>query len=119
MTLSPARRLAAAAAVALLIGSAFHLVRGDRYRLYTHRQAARCWDAVVALAPPTSSLRLASVDVADGDAGSGTEVVVGYRMDRVLAGLVLEARCSYPAGSPHPSTIVVNGEPVDPARFRD
>lgn len=114
MTQTRKLRLAVmATVVVVLLAAVLYLARADRYRLYTSPHAARCWDSVQALAPPTSSLRLAGIDVLDTGPGSGIEVVVGHRMDRVLGGLELEARCSYPADSLRASAIAINGQPVD------
>jgi len=113
------RRAAAVIAGGVLLVVALHFARGDRFRLYTSPHAARCWDAVGALTPQAASVRLTSIDVRAADADAGTDVVIGYRMDRLFAGLVLEARCSYPPGALEPSAIVLNGEPIDPARLDD
>lgn len=113
------RHAAAAVAAGVGLAAALYLARGDRFRLYTSPHAARCWDAVEALTPPTASLRLASVDVRAGEADSGTVVVIGYRMDRLFAGLVLEAQCAFPPDALEPSAIVLNGRQVDPAQLDD
>src|SRR5690606_15796622 len=108
------RRRLAYAVIAVLAASlaaaGLLLLRGDRYRLYTSAQAAHCWNAVRALAPASSSLRVARIDVRD-DAGPA-DVVIGYRMDRVLGGLELEARCRYPEGAQRASSILLGGEPL-------
>lgn len=113
------RNAVVTAAAVALIGAALYLVRGDRYRLYTSAQAARCWDSVRALAPPTASLRLGGIDELHAGSEPGTEVVVGYRMDRVFAGLELEARCRFPHDSLSASAILLNGEPIEPALLEE
>jgi len=107
--------MAVAAGVVLAAGVAIYAVRADRYRLLTSAEARRCWDAVERLFPPTSSLRLASVEVLERGPGRGTEVVVGYRMDRVFAGLEREARCRFPDDSLRVVEILLDGRPVDRA----
>ncbi|MBN1240212.1 MAG: hypothetical protein JXB36_17035 [Gammaproteobacteria bacterium] len=108
--------LAAATAAAIAVG--VFLARGDRHRLYWDPQAGHCWDALEALALSSSSLRPVSITVRrDADDGS-SRVDVAYRLDRALAGAVLNAHCIYGEGERHAQAIVVGGTPVDGETLR-
>jgi hypothetical protein len=108
--------LAVLIATAAAAAGLAHWLRGDRYRVHVNAEAAHCWAAVKHLAPPSASLRLVRVEVI-GDAPR--QVVIVYQMDRVLAGLELEAHCTYGADRDRASMIAINGETIDAESLED
>lgn len=120
------RTLLIAAAAGAVAAVTVFLVQGERYRLYSNPRASHCWAALRHLSPPSSKLELTRVDVEAGfqapevleesRAGdpSATLVEIGYRQDRVLAGLELEIRCLYTRAAEQASSIEINGAGLDP-----
>jgi hypothetical protein len=112
--------LAAATVIATLASLAvgLYLLQGNRHRLYWDPHAGHCWDAITTLALSTSSLQPVAIMVTRPEAEAPTRVTIEYRLDRALAGAVLEAECIYAPDASEAQSIIIGGMPIDDATLR-